>query len=45
MKKNTEKKNPYRTLGFGKINAPCKSNASIKCDKTTVKGDLRVGKK
>ena len=45
MKNNTAKKNPYRELGFGKVNAPGKSHNSPKGEKITGKGDLRTGKK
>ncbi len=45
MKNKTEKKNPYRELGFGKVTAPCKTNNSPKGEKITGKGDLRTGKK
>jgi hypothetical protein len=44
--KNTEKKNPYQTMAFGKITAPHADNSqSPKTTKKVGKGDLRTGGK
>ena len=45
MKKNSEKKNPYRSLGYGKITAPNTPADNPKGDKIQGKGDLRAGKR
>ena len=44
--KNTNNKNPYRTTGCGKIEAPNKiGKFEPKSSKITGKGDLRGGRK
>ncbi len=43
--KSQEKKNVYRSLGFGKITAPNKPQDNPKGGRIQGKGDLRTGKK
>lgn len=45
MKRKNETKNPYRSLGFGKIVAPSTPKDNPKSEKIAGKGDLRAGKK
>lgn len=45
MKKKNETKNPYRSLGFGKVSAPSTPKDNPKGEKLVGKGDLRTGKK